>query len=76
MDKVWKNEEILNMMRELIEKASRKEAVCNCNYDIASENWFDYIEEKYQRALTDYELEMLNDKFTEEQKRYLSKISR
>lgn len=76
MDKVWESEEILNVMRELIEKASKKEAVCNCNYDIASEDWFDYIEEKYQRTLTDYELEMLNDKFTEEQKRYPSRISR
>jgi hypothetical protein len=28
MDEMWKNEEILNTMREFIEKASKREAVC------------------------------------------------
>jgi hypothetical protein len=31
MDEMWKNEEILNTMREFIEKASKREAVCECN---------------------------------------------
>jgi hypothetical protein len=76
MDEMWENEEILNTMREFIEKASKREAVCECNYDIASEDWFNYIEEKYQKTLTDYELEMLNDKFTEERNRYPKRIER
>ena len=71
MDKIWENEEILNTMRELISKVSEKEAVCECDYDEVSEDWFNYIEEKYQKSLTDYELEMLNDKFTEEMNRYM-----
>ncbi len=76
MDKVWENEEILNTMRELISKVSKKEAACECDYDKVSEDWFNYIEEKFQRTLTDHELEMLNEKFTEEQNRYPSRIER
>ena len=76
MDEMWENEEILNTMREFIEKASKREAVCDCNYDIASEDWFNYIEEKYQKTLTDYELEMLNDKFTEARNMYPKRIER
>jgi len=76
MDEMWENEEILNKMREIIEKASKREAVCECNYDIASEDWFNYIEEKYQKTLTDFELEMLNDKFTEARKMYPKRIER
>ena len=71
MDKVWENEEILNTMRELISKVSEKESVCEFDYDEVSEDWFNYIEERYQKSLTDYELEMLNDKFTEEMNRYM-----
>lgn len=76
MDKIWENEEILNVMRELIEKASKREAVCNCNYDIASEDWFNYIEEKCQKSLSDYELEMLNEKYTEERSKYPQRLNR
>jgi hypothetical protein len=76
MDKVWENDEILNTMREFIEKASKREAVCECNYDIASEDWFSYIEDKYNKTLSDYEQEMLNDKFTEERNRYPKRIER
>jgi hypothetical protein len=76
MDEMWKNEEILNTMREFIEKASKREAVCECNYDIASEDWFNYIEGKFNKTLSDYELEMLNDKFTEERNRYPKRVSR
>ncbi len=76
MDEIWENEEILNTMMEFIEKASIREAVCECDYDMVSEDWFNYIEEKYQKTLTDHELEMLNDKFTEEQNRYPSRIER
>ncbi len=76
MDEMWKNEEILNTMREFIEKASKREAVCECNYDIASEDWFSYIEDKYNKTLSDYEQEMLNDKFTEERNRYPKRIER
>ncbi len=76
MDEMWKNEEILNTMREFIEKASKREAVCECNYDLASEDWFGYIEDRYNKTLTDYELEMLNDKFTEERNRYPKRIER
>jgi hypothetical protein len=76
MKEMWKNEEILNSMRELIEKASKREAICECNYDIASEDWFNYIEAKCQKTLTDYELEMLNEKFNEERNRYPQRISR
>ena len=76
MDEMWKNEEILNTMREFIEKASKREAVCECNYDIASEGWFNYIEDKYQKTLSDYEQEMLNDMFTEERNRYPKRIER
>ncbi len=74
MDKIWENEEILNKMREFIEKVSKKEAVCECDFDKVSEDWFNYIEEKYQRTLTDHELEMLNEKFTEEQNKYPKRI--
>jgi hypothetical protein len=76
MDEIWKNEEILSTMREFIEKASKREAVCECNYDIASEDWFSYIEDKYNKTLTDHEQEMLNDKFTEERNRYPKRIER
>ncbi len=76
MDEMWKNEEILNTMREFIEKASKREAVCECNYYIASEEWFNYIEDKYQKTLTDHELEMLNDQFTEERNKYPKRIER
>ncbi len=76
MEEMWKNEEILNTMREFIEKASKKEAVCECNYDIASEDWFSCIEDRYDKTLTDYEHKMLNDKFTEERNRYPKRIER
>ncbi|GEM_PF-5791882 len=76
MSEIWENEEILNTMRELVEKASKREAVCECNYDIASEDWFNYIEDKYQKTLNEYEQEMLNEKFTEERNRYPKRISR
>ena len=51
-----------------------REAVCDCNYDIASEDWFNYIEAKCQKTLTDYEQEMLNEKFTEERNRYPKRL--
>ncbi len=76
MNEIWENEEILRTMREFIEKASKREAVCECNYDIASEDWFGYIEDRHNKTLTDYELEMLNDKFTEERNRYPKRIER
>ncbi len=76
MDEMWKNEEILNIMREFIEKASKREAVCECNYDMASEDWFNYIGNKYKKTLTDHELEMLNDQFTEERNKYPKRIER
>jgi hypothetical protein len=53
-----------------------REAICECNYDIASEDWFNYIEDKYNKTLTDYEHKMLNDKFTEERNRYPKRIER
>ncbi len=74
MDEIWENEVILNTMRKLISKVSKREAVCECDYDMASEDWFNYIEEKFQRTLTDHELEMLNEKFTEEQNRYMKTV--
>jgi len=76
MDKLWEDEEILRIMREIISEASAKEAVCECNYDIASEEWFNYIEDKYRKTLTDHELEMLVDKFNEERNKYPKRISR
>ncbi len=76
MTEIWENEDILNIMREFIEKASKRAAVCECNYDMASEDWFNLIEDKYQKELTDYELEMLNEKFIEERNRYPERISR
>jgi len=76
MDKIWENEEILNTMRGLIEKASKREAVCECNYDIASEEWSDYIQEKRQKPLSDYEQEMLYKKFTEERSKYPPRLRR
>ena len=76
MDKIWENEEILITMRELVEKASKREAVCNCNYDIASDEWLNYIQEKYQKSLSDYELEMLNEKYTEERSKYPQRLNR
>jgi hypothetical protein len=74
MNEIWENEEVLKMMREFIEKASIREAVCECNYDMASEDWFEYIDDKYKKTLTDHELEMLNDKFTEERNKYPRRI--
>jgi hypothetical protein len=76
MDKLWENEEILRIMKEMISEASTKEAVCDCNYDIASEEWFNYIEDKYRKTLTDYELEMLVVKYNEERNKYPKRISR
>ncbi len=43
---------------------------------MASEEWFNFIEDKLSKTLTDYELEMLNDKFDEERNRYPSRIER
>jgi hypothetical protein len=37
MNEIWENEVILNTMRKLISKVSKREAVCECNYDMASE---------------------------------------
>ncbi len=75
MDMIWEKEDNLNKMRELIEKVSKKEAACECDYDKVSEDWFNYIEEKFHRTLTDHELEMLNEKFTEEMDRHQKRIS-
>jgi len=72
---IWENEEVLNKMKELTAEASKKEAVCECNYNMASEDWFNYIEDKYQKTLTDYELDMLNEKYTEERNRYPKRMS-
>jgi len=66
LEKLWENEEVLNKMKELVAEASKREAVCECDYNMASEDWFEYIEKEYRVNLTDYELEMLNEKFTEE----------
>ena len=63
-------------MKELISKVSKKEEVCECDYDTVSEDWFNYIEEKYQKTLTDYEMEMLNDKFNEERSKYPQRLNR
>ncbi len=76
MNNIWENKDVLNKMREYVAKASKKEAVCECNYDIASEEWFEYIEKEYRVNLTDYELEMLNEKFTEEMYTSSKKIKR
>ena len=76
MDKLWEDEEVLRIMREIILKASTKEAVCECNYDIASEEWFNYIEDKYRKTLSDHELEMLVDKFNEERGKYPQRLKR
>jgi hypothetical protein len=74
MDEIWENEVILNTMRKLISKVSKRGAVCECDYDMASEDWFEYIDDKYKKTLTDHELEMLNDKFTEERNKYPRRI--
>ncbi len=76
MDKIWENKDVLNKMREYVAKASKKEAVCECDYDTACDEWFEYIEKEYRVNLTDYELEMLNEKFTEEMYTYTKKIKR
>jgi hypothetical protein len=76
LEEIWENKEILNTMREFIEKASKREAVCECNYDIASEEWFNYIEKEHRLSLNDYELEMLNEKFIKERSNYPKRVSR
>ncbi len=76
MNEIWENGEVLKMMKEFIEKASKREAVCNCNYDIAGEDWFECIEDKYKKTLTDHELEMLGEKFTEERNKYPQRLNR
>jgi hypothetical protein len=76
MSEIWENKEVLNIMREFIEMASKRDAVCECNYGMASEDWFDYIEDKYKKTLTDYELEMLNEKYAEERSNYPKRIER
>ncbi len=76
MNELWENEEVLNTMKEFIEKASKREAVCECNYDIASEEWFNYIEKEHRVSLNDYELEMLNEKYVEERNKYPQRLRR
>ncbi len=76
MNELWENEEVLKMMREFIEKASKREAVCECNFDMASEEWFNYIEKEHRVSLNDYELEMLNEKYGEERNKYPQRLRR
>ncbi len=70
MDKLLNDNEVLKMLRDHVSKASTRKAVCECNFNMACEDWLSYVEEKYQKTLTDHELEMLIAKFNEERSKY------
>jgi len=76
MDKLLNDNEVLEMLRVNVSKASTREAVCECNYNLACEDWLSYIEDKYQKTLTDHELEMLVAKFNEERSKYPQRLNK
>ncbi len=76
LEKLWENKDILKKMKELTAEASKREAVCECNYDIASESWLDYIGQEYNVELTDHQLEELIERFKQERNKYPKRITR